>query len=103
MNTATKKVRVKSRVRFTVFIIISMLLVFTGINVILGNNSVEGLAQQEYVQIQVQPGDTIWEMAKTYMPNNQDPRKSVDTICTTNDISADQLHPGQVLNIPVEL
>ena len=97
-----KRYYIKSRVRFTIFIIIALLLSVTLVSTIFGLNNVEGSTKQQYVQVEVQPGDTLWQIADEYMPSDMDPRESVYQISKCNDnLSASELHPGQVLKIPV--
>lgn len=98
-----KRYRVKNRVRFACFIVISLLMVCTVANTLLGFNDATALTKDQYIEITVEPGDTLWTIADEYMSDDTDPRESVYMICEANDISADQLYAGQTLKIPVEL
>lgn len=49
----------------------------------------------EYI---VQPGDTLWSIAKVHAPGS-DPRRTVEAIRTINNISSD-IHPGQQIFLP---
>lgn len=101
-NTNTrKKYRIKSRVRFASFIVISLLLVCTIFNTALGFNDALALSEQQYIEIQVESGDTLWTIADEYMPDDMDIREAVYLICDTNDIDAEHLYAGQTLSIPV--
>ena len=58
-----KTLKVKSRVRFTAFVLI-MLFAVTGLfNTMLGLNDALGLTKQEYIEVNINSGDTLW-------PNN---------------------------------
>ena len=101
-NTKTKKrYRIKNRVRFASFIVISLLLVCTIFNTALGFNDALALSEQQYIEIQVESGDTLWTIADEYMPDDIDIREAVYMICDTNDVDANTLYAGQTLSIPV--
>lgn len=101
-NTKTRKrYRIKNRVRFASFIVISLLLICTIANTALGFNDALALSEQQYIEIQVESGDTLWTIADEYMPDDMDIREAVYMICETNDVDANTLYAGQTLNIPV--
>ena len=95
-----KKYRIKSKVRFTLFLTIAMLFVFTLVGTISGLNNSESLTKDSYTEIRVQTGDTLWDLAEKFGPDNKDIREVVYQICEVNDISADSIFPGQTLLIP---
>lgn len=102
-KTGRKKYRIKSRVRFTIFIVLMLLITATATSAVLGFSNANGMAEKQYVEVQVKAGDTLWSIADEYMPNDMDRRESVHIISQTNNTSASQLSPGQILNIPVEI
>ena len=83
------------------FITILCILVIATVSAVLGLSNVKGMTEQQYVQIQVKPGDTLWCLAGEYMPNT-DIRKSINVISEINDTSVSELYAGQILKIPVE-
>lgn len=94
-----RTLKVKSRVRFTAFVLI-MLFAVTGIfNTMLGLNDALGLTKSEYIEVSVDYGDTLWTIAEQYMPSDMDIRKAVYIIKNVNDID-NQLQPGQTVLIP---
>lgn len=94
-----KTLKVKSRVRFTAFVLI-MLFAVTGLfNTMLGLNDALGLTKQEYIEVSINSGDTLWTIAEQYMPSDMDIRKAVHIIKNVNDIDS-QLQPGQTILIP---
>lgn len=94
-----KTLKVKSRVRFTAFVLI-MLFAVTGLfNTMLGLNDALGLTKQEYVEVSINSGDTLWTIAEQYMPSDMDIRKAVHIIKNVNEIDS-QLQPGQTILIP---
>ena len=101
-NTNTRKrYRIKNRVRFASFIVISLLLLCTIANTALGFNDALALSEQQYIEIQVESGDTLWTIADEFMPDDMDIREAVYMICDVNDVDADTLYAGQTLSIPV--
>ena len=101
-NTKTRKrYRIKNRVRFASFIVISLLLVCTIFNTALGFNDALALSEQQYIEIEVESGDTLWTIADEYMPDDMDIREAVYLICDTNNVDANTLYAGQTLIIPV--
>lgn len=97
-----KKYRIKSRVRFTVFIVLMLLVTATAVTTFLGFNNADGMTKPQYIQVQVESGDTLWSIAEQYMPADMDRRESVHIISKTNETSASKLYPGQTLKIPVK-
>lgn len=73
----------------------------TATNTILGLNNAEGQTKDQYTVVEVIYGDTIWDIAKEHMSNDMDLREAVHIIMSINNISAEELQPGQTLKIPV--
>ncbi|MEG0923490.1 MAG: LysM peptidoglycan-binding domain-containing protein [Anaerovoracaceae bacterium] len=95
--THNKKYIIKSKFRFTVFMVIVLLCISGLLSTIFANS----LTEQQYQQIEVTYGDTLWSIAESYMPTDQDIRKSIYEITKLNQVSADTLQSGQTLLIPV--
>lgn len=94
-----------SKRRFLIFIIVSLLLFFgiiSGIATAAGLNNVSGMAQPRFIHIEIEPGDTLWDIAGEFMPHNMDRRKAVYILCKVNNISASQFYAGQMLKIPAD-
>lgn len=53
-----------------------------------------------YERIIVKKGDTVWMLAKRYGPQNQDIRKTIHQIKTTNKLGNRYIQPGELLIIP---
>lgn len=94
-----------SKRRFLLFIITSLLLIFaliSGIATAAGLNNVSGMVQPHFTHIEIEPGDTLWDIAGEFMPDDMDRRKAVHILCRINDISASQFYAGQILKIPAD-
>ena len=101
VRTMTKKYRVVSKFRFTIFMTLFILIAITAVGTMLGFNTVSSSSKDLYNQVQIESGDTLWDIAVEYGPEDSDVRKTVREICDLNQISADQLHPGQKIIVPV--
>ena len=97
----SKNYRIKSRFRFTVFVVLTIVLMTTAANFALGLNTAASSTVQEYMDVEIKSGDTLWNIAETYMPDNMDTREAVYQICSLNDISADELYAGMTIQVPV--
>jgi LysM repeat protein len=54
-----------------------------------------------YTSIQVEQGDTLWNIANTYMTAEyHDINEYIDEVCSINHISKEDIHTGQYLTIP---
>lgn len=54
-------------------------------------------------RVVVQPGDTVWSVAREYGPQGWDVRRTVDVILELNGLSSvdlGRLQPGQELQVP---
>ena len=101
MAIAGKTYRIKSRKRFSCFVIVLMLMAGVLLSVPEGPPHASGLTEPVYIEIQVKPGDTLWQLAHTHMPEYGDIRRAVHLLGRINGISAEELRAGQVLLIPV--
>jgi len=63
-----------------------------------GEASVDATETMDY---RVKTGDTLWEIAAEYGPEGVDRRRIVSSIEKLNDVSAETLQAGQVIEIPV--
>ncbi|MBQ6388268.1 MAG: LysM peptidoglycan-binding domain-containing protein [Mogibacterium sp.] len=93
--------RITNPVRFFIFILLSiMIIVFAGYSII-GAGNAEAATARKYAQVTIQENDTLWDLACSYNPERLDIRDIVHEIYDINDISADDIHPGDVVFIPV--
>lgn len=95
-----KRYRIKSEFRFTLFLTLVMVMIILTAGTVLGANEALSLTKPVYTEVQIISGDTLWELAKEYGPNDRDVRKVIHAICEINDITADDIQPGQSILIP---
>ncbi|RXZ81879.1 LysM peptidoglycan-binding domain-containing protein [Paenibacillaceae bacterium] len=85
--------------------ILFVALYMSGMLLLHSSASVEGVAPpsaNEYF-ISVEPGDTLWSIAKQVKTKEQDIRKIVYGLKVRNQLSSPDLLPGQTLIIPSNL
>ena len=97
----TKRYRISNRFRFTVFVVLTIILLTTAINFALGLNTAASLTIQDYMDVEIKSGDTLWNIAQTYMPDDKDTRKAVYQLCSLNDISSDHLYSVITIQVPI--
>lgn len=91
--------RIKSHVRFTIFVTLVMILCLSTVVSVFGKDA-DAMTKQTYTEIRIQTGDTLWELAKAYGPKDEDIRQVIYAICEINHITADELQSGQTIQIP---
>ncbi|MGI6765613.1 MAG: LysM peptidoglycan-binding domain-containing protein [Lentihominibacter sp.] len=98
-----KRYRVKSKFRFITFIVIMLGLTIGAFGIVSGLYTSTALTVPEYTTVQIEAGDTLWDIAGEHMDDGTDPRRAVYEICRVNDINAGDIKPGMILSIPVNL
>lgn len=64
--------------------------------------SVEATSQAEqYVEVIVLPGQTLWQIAIEHKQKGTDTRRMVEHIRKANGLASASIYPGQLLRIPV--
>lgn len=95
-----KRYRIKSKLRFTIFMVVVFVTMISTYQLIAGNQTADSLTKMTYQEIQIESGDNLWNLAKEFGPDGLDTRFVIREICKVNQISADQLVPGQIILIP---
>lgn len=101
--TKQKKYRINNKARFTAFVAVTIIALAFIITSALGFNTASGASTQQYIQVKVQSGDTLWGLAQEYGPSDMDVRNVIYEICRLNGITAADLQAGQYITIPSEL
>ena len=66
-----KTYRIANRFRFTVFVVLTIIVITTAFNFTLGFNTADSLTIQNYADIEVSYGDTLWSIAGNYISHSQ--------------------------------
>ena len=94
--------------------IILLLVLFTGsflsgalMNAYASESDATAVAEQQYTPVvsaytsySVEPGDTLWAIAKLHAPASIDIREFIHDIKAMNHLESSNLHVGQLLQIP---
>ena len=96
-----KRMRIKSKIRFTIFIILVILTMSTLVGFATGSNIANSSSYNQFHCVEIESGDTVWDVATAYTPQNMDVRQVVSDILDTNDIAADELIAGEYILVPV--
>jgi hypothetical protein len=88
--------------RFKLFVILSIviILIFTLYN--LNAFSLNKEDYNNYIEILVKDGDTIWNIAEKYNSNGNDLRQLVYDISKINDVEDSVIIPGQKIIVPLD-
>lgn len=96
-----KKYRITSKFRFTTFLVVAILCIFSIIGSLTGMNTVSSSSMNQYNPVKIESGDTLWNIASEYGPDDMDIRQVVREICDLNEISADRLEAGDTIIVPM--
>lgn len=98
-----KRYRIKSHTRFIMSLLIMAAILVTVFGTLTGLNRSVAITVPEYEYVQVENGDTLWDIAGEYKSADTDTRRAVYEICRVNDIEATDLYPGMTISIPEDL
>ena len=87
----TKRERILRRIIFVLVLLIIALLLC----------GLKGVGNPEIVSVEpytVSRGDTLWDIADEYKPNDMGFREYIDLLCEHNGITAD-IYPGQAIEV----
>lgn len=83
------------------FVIVSIITGFVLFGSIRTQAAPADVSYKYYTSIQVQKGDTLWNIANVYMTEEYvDANEYIEEICSINHIDASEIHSGQYLTIP---
>lgn len=102
MYKTKKRLIIKNRVRFTLFIILAAALVNVAVFAFMlpGRTSADISHKTELVS--VAPGDSLWSIASTYVGDNSDVRDMIYRIKKLNNLSSADLLVGQTISVPLD-
>ncbi|MDD6919869.1 MAG: LysM peptidoglycan-binding domain-containing protein [Eubacteriales bacterium] len=103
MNTRynrKKKTIIKSKFRFTLFIVVCMMLTVTFLNSQLDKSIAMGAEKDQFEIVKVTDGETLWSIAEQYSNEDTDIREMIYEIKKINDINNSTIKNGIELKIP---
>ncbi|NLJ80986.1 MAG: LysM peptidoglycan-binding domain-containing protein [Firmicutes bacterium] len=85
---------------FGLLIVLPLTFLIVGVRFLDKKTTSNHLWPTQIIHITVEPGDTLWNIAKNKVPE-KDPRDVVGNIKARNQLVSGQIFPGQVLEIEV--
>ena len=98
-RAAARRRRLRGLTRLAVLVVVLLVAVWAGARI--ANATSNGAAFREHRYV-VHTGDTLWSVATRAYPGQHDPRRLVFAIEQRNHLAGADLHPGQVLILPIE-
>lgn len=95
-----KRHRIKSEMRFTLFLLVCIIIIMLTGSILFDNNPAIALTDKNYETVEISLGDTLWEIACEYAPKNMDVRRAVFKLQELNGLTAADIMPGMVIKIP---
>lgn len=59
--------------------------------------------QETYIKVYVEPGDTLWNIAKNYLPSKTDIRDYIHSIKKANQLDSSLIREGDYILVPVTI
>lgn len=91
-----KKYVLKNKRRFSLFLMVVLVAVFT----VIFATSVYGYKEPAYMTVTVREGDTLWDIARQ-CTTTQDIRKTLFTIKKINHLASSDIYVGTELLVPL--
>ena len=99
-RTQRRVVRKSRKIRKNTFVLLTMALILCLGTFAMGGE--KGVQTKTYYEcVQVQKGDTIWEIAEEYKMEGEDTEQMVDTIMELNGMKNTNVRSGESIIVPV--
>lgn len=97
------KYKIVNKGKFISFIALILIAIIITIFIFTNNNKVYSSTYEEkYLEIMVEQGDTLWNIAINNMPIKYDVRKMVFEIIKFNEMKNANIYPGDLIKIPIK-
>ena len=97
-----KRYRVVNKHRFYLFISIISIIILTTIILFTNSEGVHSVVfDEEFKEIQILHGDTLWNIALDNMPDKYDTRYLVYKLKEFNNLETANIYPGDTIKIPI--
>lgn len=100
MYISNRRIYIKNKIRFSIFLIIISLLTMIVFNLVF-LHKVEGQENSNLKVITVDDGDTLWDIVSEYTGNEYDIRKEIYRLKKINQLETSYIYSGQELMIPI--
>lgn len=87
--------RIKNKVKFIRSIAILIFLLIALFNISIAKTNSEA----EIIDYTINKGETLWNIAKEYTPDNKDIRQTIYEIKQLNNMTDSTIYPGQTIKI----
>ena len=87
--------RIKNKVKFIRSIAILIFLLIALFNISIAKTNSEA----EIIDYTINKGETLWNIAKEYTPDNKDIRQTIYEIKQLNNMTNSTIYPGQTIKI----
>lgn len=103
LNRKIKRAKKRANMKRTMSIVLTLIIAFMIFSVInaFGDEKPNAVHQKPYeeINIQVLAGDTLWNIAEDFAPENQDIRDYVQMLIKINNLEGSVLKPGQIITV----
>ncbi|MGN9164099.1 cell division suppressor protein YneA [Tissierellaceae bacterium HCP3S3_D8] len=97
-----KRYRIVNKTRF--FLFVTFIFIIFTMTITFLTNSIKAhsmILEEEFCEVRISEGDTLWNIALEYMPPRYDVRKMVYRIKKFNDLDTSYIFPGDTIKIPI--
>jgi LysM repeat protein len=97
-----KKYKIVNKKRFYSFLTALFILLISITNILKPSSKVySNILETSFIEVKVSKGDTLWDIASHYMPEEYNIRKMIYNIKTTNQMKTSYIFPGEIIQIPI--
>lgn len=98
-----KRYKIVNKKKFIRFISIICLLTLSIVLMFFKKNKAYSLVyENDYIEVEVMEGDTLWDIARMNIPKDYDVRKMVFEIKEFNNMNDAYIYPGDIIKIPIK-
>lgn len=70
------------------------------LGVFVGFYTAESGERTDYIEVEVEPHDTLWKIANAHYDQSHDIRQVIHNIKSINRLESTVIHPGETLRLP---
>lgn len=93
-----------NKFRSMCLLVVVFIIIYLGgnLNLGFGVNVEQEVKEIKIIEIQIKQGDTMWNLARKYTPDNKDVRETLHEIRIINNLESFNIYPGQIIKMPIE-